>query len=388
MEKLKKLAKLDIKKIDIKKLLNSDLSSLKRQKKVTIESKQRLPLINKRVISLDIGTQNIKVVVGKCIRNKIIIEKAFMFKSSVNESNEESLKNLTVLPKEIETFLINNNIKVKNANCTGNSTTIINREIIVPYANEDELETLVKFELQHYLPINMDDFIVQFSILEKVVVDGIEKLKILGVIYPIKLIKNYMELLKNAKLKPNALDVNYNAIKKLISHGDIISENESGETIAVIDMGAESLEANIYTNHKLVFARMIKSGGKEIDLKIAEIFGMSVIKAETQKIKQCDLMNYEKSKMAGLIRDEVEEWMEELGRIIQFYKNKKVGNDVSKIFIHGGSSRLKGLEEYMGAKFRTPVKKINKLNNVVFNKDVDSEDVDQYLNAIGAIIRV
>ena len=124
MEKLKKL--------DIKKLLTSDLSSLKKQKKVTIDLNPKKPLINKRVISLDIGTQNIKVVVGKCSKHKIIIEKAFMFKSSVNDTSEDSLKNLTVLPKEIETFITNNNIKVKSANVTGNSTTIINREIIVP----------------------------------------------------------------------------------------------------------------------------------------------------------------------------------------------------------------------------------------------------------------
>ena len=78
------------------------------------------------------------------------------------------------------------------------------------------------------------------------------------------------------------LDVNYNTIKKLILHGDITSENEnnSQETIAVIDMGAESLEANIYTNHKLEFARIIKSGGKQIDINIAKTFKMSVIKAE------------------------------------------------------------------------------------------------------------
>ena len=79
--------------------------------------------------------------------------------------------------------------------------------------------------------------------------------------------------------------------------------------------------------------------------------------------------------------------MEELGRIIQFFKNKKMGNNISKIFIHGGSSRLKGLEEYMEAKFNIPVMHIDKLNNVVFNKAVNSEDIDHYLNAIGAIIR-
>ncbi len=381
MEKLKKL--------DIKKILNADISTLKKQNKVKSKKKPRKPLINKKFVSLDIGTQNTKIVVGKRSKAKIIVEKAFMFQPSVDAINDDSIQNLTTFPKEIEVHLRNNKIRVKDANCTGNSTTIINREIIIPSANEDELDTLVKFELQHFLPVNMDDYIVQFDVLEKIKVDELDKLRVLAVVYPKKLVKDYLVLLRTAKLKPNALDVNYNSIKKLIVHRDIINKEEYDpqETISVIDMGAETIEVNIYTGDRQEFTRIIKSGGKQIDNHIAKLLGVSDAQAEVKKIQDCDLLDYKKNEIAKIIRFDVQEWMEELGRIFQFYKNKKVDNNINKILIHGGSSRLKGLDVYMEDYFNIPVNHIGELNNVVFNKNISSEDIDHYLNAIGALIR-
>jgi len=382
MEKLKKL--------DIKKLLKSDISSLRKQEKGSIDLKPKKHLVGKKFVSLDIGSQNTKVVVGKCSKDKIIIEKAFMFRPSVSFISETNTPNLTVFPKEIEIYLSNNKIKLKDANCTSNSTTVINREVLVPQGNETELETMVKFELQHYLPINMEDYIVQFNILEKVNIEGVEKLRILAVIYPRKLAENYMELLKIAKLRPYALDVNYNTIKKLIQHKDIIHEKECDAegTIAVIDMGAESLEVNIYTGNKLEFTRIIKSGGNQIDLHIEKTCQISGSEAEFRKIKECDFQNQEENFITKIVRENVEEWLEELVRILQFFKNKKVDNKIEKIFIHGGCARIKGLEEFMENRLSIPVKKIDKLNNVELEDSIKSEDIVHYLNAIGAIIRI
>ncbi|MBU3160431.1 pilus assembly protein PilM [Clostridium frigoris] len=379
-----------LKKIDLKKLLNSDLSSLRKQEKVNIDLKPNKPLNGKKFVSLDIGSQNTKVVVGKCSKNKIIIEKAFMFRPSVSFISETNTPNLEVFPKEIEIYLSNNKVKLKDANCTSNSTTVISREVLVPEANDAELETMVKFELQHYLPINMDDYIVQYSILEKVNIEDVKKLRILAVIYPRKLAENYMELLRSAKLRPYALDVNYNTIKKLIQHKDIINEKEydSEATIAVIDMGAESLEVNIYTGDKLEFTRIIKSGGKQIDLHIGKIFQIGESQAEVKKIKESDLLNQDINDITKIAREDVEEWLDELGRIFRFFKNKNVDNKIEKIFIHGGSSRLKGIEEFMGNSLNVPVKRINTLNNVELKDNIKSEDIVHYLNAIGAIIRI
>ncbi|MDT8715483.1 pilus assembly protein PilM [Clostridium sp. 19966] len=381
MEKLKQL--------NLKKILNTDISQLSLKKKNKEEKKEKplKPLINKKVVSLDIGSQNTKIVVGKCTSNGITIEKAFTIKTLLNSVYDTVMQNSTVFSIEIEKRLKENGINVKDANCTNNSTTIINREIVVPYAEGEELSTLVNFELQRYLPLNMDNYIVQYNVLEKIREDEADKLRLLAIIYPTKLSKEYMTLLKNAKLKPNALDINYNAVRKLIIGRHIINETEYNpeDTIAVLDMGAESIEVNIYTGENLEFARIIKSGGRHLDQALAEKLGISLNDAETRKIKEADIINYAENEISKALRPEVEEWAEELSKIFQFFRNKKVGNKIDKLFIYGGVSKLKGLREYFQSRFDIPARHINMLSNAQY--EADDSDMDLYINAIGAVIR-
>lgn len=381
MEKLKKL--------NLKKLLNTDISQLSLNKKAKPQSKEKplKPLINKKVVSFDIGTLNTKVVVGKYTSNGLTIEKAFRFKTVMSSVYDTVMQNSTVFSIEIERKLRENGIKIKDANCTSNSTTIINREIVVPVAEGEELTTLVKFELQRYLPLNMDNYIVQYNIQEKIKEDGVDKLRIFAIIYPTKLSKEYMALIKNAKLKPNALDINYNALRKLIMQRHLINEEEYNplNTVAVVDMGADNFEVNIYKGENLEFARMMKTGGKQLDQALAEQLGISLAEAEAVKIKECDLINYEINEASKFARTEAEQWFEELSKIFQFFSNKNVGNKVNKILIYGGTSRLKGMKEFLQARFDIPVKRITELNNIEFQ--ADSEDIDLYINAIGALIR-
>ncbi|OPJ61518.1 pilus assembly protein PilM [Clostridium oryzae] len=371
--------------INIKEILSKDITDLKKEKKSPEKIKKLRPLINKKVVSLDIGSQNTKVVVGRYTNSGIVIDKAFMFKTVMSSIYDTVIQTSTFFAVEIDKYMKKNGVKIKDANCTGNSTSIINRELIIPEASGDELDTLIKFELQRYLPLNMDNYIVQYNILEKLQVDEVDKLRVLTIIYPVKLSRQYMELIKNAKLKPNALDINYNVLRKLIMQHHIENENTPQHTCAIIDMGAKSIEVNIYEGVNLEFARIIKSGGEQLDISISKSLNISPVEAEGRKINEGNLLGMDNSELNIVLRDEVNNWIEEIGKIFQFFRNKKFGNNVDTIFIYGGSSRLKGLEQYMSNYFNIPVNRLTALNNVEFKTENEVEDI--YINAIGAIIR-
>ncbi|MBI6873863.1 pilus assembly protein PilM [Clostridium aciditolerans] len=162
--------------------------------------------------------------------------------------------------------------------------------------------------------------------------------------------------------------------------------------MAFIDMGAENLSVNIYSNGQMNFSRMTTSGGNIIDKNIAREYDTTLEDAEKMKKQYCDLLeenNFKKmEQLNGIIKEDVNNWIEEINRILQFYKNKQVGNKVDKIFIHGGSSRLKGIEAYMSRALNVPVVRVKSMSNIILGKDVDKEQLDLYLNAIGAIIRL
>lgn len=355
-------------------------------------------MFSKKLISLDIGNQNTKIILGKYQKNKIYIDIVIIADTPLHSVEDGNIVDKLRLSQEIKNTLGMNSIKTKEVNCTTNSTSIINREIVIPKAEDGELDTIVKFEIQQYLPIIMDDYIIQHKVLETIQDESqdkaLDKLTVLVVVYPKHVAEGYLDVLKDAGLKPNALDVNFNSINKLFTDGVEINEEKysSNNTIAVIDMGAENLSVNIYSNGQMDFSRMTTSGGSTIDRNIAREYDINLDEAQKRKKQYCDLMdenNFEKlEELNSIIKEDVNSWIEEINRILQFYKNKKVGNIVDKIYIHGGSSRLKGIEEYMSRALNIPVIKIKTMNNIVLSKSIDKESLDLCLNAIGALIRL
>ena len=96
------------------------------------------------------------------------------------------------------------------------------------------METVIRYEIQQYLPINLEDYILQGKILAEKEVDGTKKLEVRVIAYPEKIARGYYNLLLKLGLKPDALDVNYNSVNKLINLIGINDEFEdkSNDSVA------------------------------------------------------------------------------------------------------------------------------------------------------------
>lgn len=355
-------------------------------------------MFSKKIISLDIGSKNIKIVTGKYKKGKVHIDNDIVFPTPLHSINDGDIMDKSRLAEAIKNMLSMNNIKIKDTYCTTNSTEVINREIIVPKADEDELDTVVQFEVQQYLPIILDDYILQYRVLEEIEDESSEnslkRLRVFVIAYPKRIGEQYLKLIQDIGLNPLALDVNLNAVSKLFREDSNINEelHKSEETIAVIDMGKESININIFSNGEIEFTRNIASGGEILDRSICKKYDITLEEAEKRKKQYCDLMGENKTEVLVelniIIKNTINEWIDEMSRIFQFYRNRRIGNKIDKIYLYGGGSRLKGLEEYMSSILNIPVSKISSMSNIVLGKDANKEDLDYYLNAIGAIIRL
>lgn len=381
----------------IKELMNMDLGQLKNKllkkpvgaKKKPVKKKKE---INRKVISFDIGSEFTKIVAGKYFNGKLEIEYMDIVETPEEAVLDGNLINMPILTNFLQKEITKRNIKVKDGICTNNSTLAINREIVIPAVEDNEMETLVKYEIQQYLPINMDDYIIQYNVLETFKVEGQEKFKTLVVTYPEKMASNYYKLLSEVNLKPLALDITYNSLNKLINYSNKInnSSKEIKEGVVFIDMGANSLDVNIYKNGKLEFTRIIKSGGSNIDMLLSKELNISVKDAEIEKKNKGYLVeDGEQQDLVNVaIKESVDEWLSELERIIQFYKNKKIGNTIEKIYLYGGSSNIRGIEKYIYSKFDIVAERVSTIDNIDLKLNLATESIDRYLNAIGAIIRL
>lgn len=370
---------------DLKSILTMDINDLFK-KKVGSSAKQskvkKTKSMMKPVISFDFGSESIKVVEGRYFNGQLKVTTYFTVPAQ-GVLEDGRIVNEKLLIKNLETALKEHKVKAKYAICTLNSTQIINRELFVPVVEEDELDTVVRFEIQQFLPINLSDYLIQYVILDQVEVNGEPRLKLNVVTFPEKLAATYYKVLKEVGLKPHALDVTYNSLGKLANYSKLLNEvTDAKGAVAFVDMGVQSIDLNIFTNENVQFTRLIKSGGMTINERLNQLPDMSIKSAAS--LEQADLNSDEV--ISRILRLSVDEMMYELERVLQFYRNKSIGNKIDHVFILGGCSNINSLETYMSEKLSIPTSQLKRLNNVDFSDS--SIQVHEYANAIGAMIRL
>lgn len=356
-----------------------------------VEKKGRLKEKSRPVLSIDLGTNFIKVAEGKYQKDKLSLNKVVQIPTPEGCIADGKIINAQAIIDVLSFLIKENSIRAKDVIFTTNSSSIINRDILIPVVQEEEMETVIRYEIQQYLPINLDDYIIQFIVLDEIVDDTGAKLKINVTSFPERMANTYYNVVNALELNPYALDVTYNSINKLANYSQYTSNNGQiiGGTVAFVDMGATSINVAIFKNGKLDFTRMIKSGGDNIDYALSQSLNMSIKSTESLKIKDGDLLRNSEEDILNLtIRKSVDDILEELERILQFYSNKS-NTTIDKIYIYGGTSNLKNIELYIKNKLNISVDNIEDIPNIDFtSKDLINENLGQYLNAISAIIRL
>jgi len=345
-----------------------------------------------RLVSLDIGSSDIKIVEGQVKGGKLKIYNMRKIKSPEDIIQDGELFNEESILLKLKEEMKTSGVRTKNIALVSSSSTIISREIIVPYVeNNEELKTLVNYEIEQFLAINLNNYVIQFMRLEEVMVDEVRKQKIFTIIYPKNLIESYRNLAEKLLLNPYALDISNNSIRKLSSIADIYNVDliNKEESILYLDLGYKSVDLSIVNNNKLEFIRVMPIGGIEIDRFIADFNGISMEEAEEIKKTQVEVGKRRKeNQLNDGVVEVIEGWLEDLNRIIQFYTNKSNGKKISHIYLYGGTSKLRGIDEYIALKTGIETTKIITANNIEFSKNVNTTTIEEYVNALGALVRL
>ena len=390
LSKLKDISSMDVK--DIGKIFKKNNGESNNIRYNDINNKEsKIKGRGRQVISIDIGSYSIKVVEGKFQKNILNINKLIEVETPEGIVADGKILDENYLVATLDKLIKENNIKAKDVIFTTNSSSIINRDILIPSVAEEELDTVVRYEIQQYLPINLNDYVIQYIFLEEVSEDDEIKLKINVTAFPERMALSYYNVINSLSLNPYILDVNYNSINKLANLGEFtLNEQYIIEgTVAFVDMGATSINVSIFKNGKVDFTRIIRIGGDNIDHALSESMNMSIKSTELIKMKEVDLLDNDKGNLkTKTIQRVMDEALEELERIIQFYKNKS-NSSIDKLYVFGGLSSIKNIDIYLGEKLNIKASKIEEIKNVnLGNNDLFTKDLSVYLNAIGAIIRV
>lgn len=351
----------------------------------------KLPtLIPKKIVSIDIGSYETKIIEAKLTNKGIVIDKHFSFFTP-----EGSYENGYIVDKELLYYILKEELK-KNKVTSDigyiniKSSAIITREVVLPAVGDDEIEGILRFQIDEYLPVDPKDYVVQHRTIGKIEEDGIAKLNVLLIAIPKEIVESHFKLLKDLELKPSVLDFQSNGVAKLLNYNLLINGRYKTEdsTIAAIDLGFYNTNVTIAKNGFIQVSRTVDGGGDDLDKNILNFFEYSKTQIEEKK-KSIDNINRieedytEDNRFLNIAKTSIKGIMDKTDTIFRYYNSREKGNDIQMILLYGGLSNINGIDNLFSNYYNITTVKIDKLDKIFL-----SEDLNKYINCIGSLIRI
>jgi type IV pilus assembly protein PilM len=379
-------------------------NTLKRKKNVsgqTVRKTDSRKFLGKPLLSVDIGQHTAKMVLGRFVKPSLIeVRRAVSFPTPKGSMEKGRILDMMELSRQIRNFT--GGERPSFVMCTMENAEIITREIILPTAGEAEMESMLQFEVQQYMPVDLENYIIQSKLLDSFQDGGASKTRFLSTAVPKDLAQSYFDLMQKAGLKPDVLDIQSNSIDKLIS-AEITASTDSvipaDASVAIVDFGYSHINIVLIEKGKYQFNRYIDQGAESIDRSLMGVFDYSEEENERRKQSVIDLATSfsivsdtsqgtdpAAQREVNIVKNVVDNCADEFELVFKYYSSRSTGKVVEKILIHGGTTQIKGFSSYLSKVIGIPVEQIQKLGCVKV-QDGTVSSITPYLNAIGAFIR-
>jgi type IV pilus assembly protein PilM len=247
--------------------------------------------------------------------------------------------------------------------------SVIIKKIPVPTMTPDELEEQIHWEAEQHIPFDINDVEIDYEVLTRREDQG--QMDILLVAAKKDDINEYTQVAREARLNPLVVDIDAFALQNAYEQNYGVDPNE---TVALLNVGASLTTINIIQGGVTMFTRDMASGGNGITEEIQKQLGVSFEEAEAYKTggvggQTTDVIPEE---VHGIIRQVVESLAGEIQRSLDFYLATSAGGDVDRIFVVGGTARLRALVQAIEERARVPVDFLDPFKRVA----VDERGVD------------
>ncbi|MCR3956713.1 MAG: pilus assembly protein PilM [Gudongella sp.] len=345
---------------------------------------------NSKTLSLDFGSDNIKGVEGKYSGKGVVVDNCFKIDLPKGLYVDGEITDLDQMTYLLRTGLSENKVGQLETHGVFNASSVVMREISLPKATHEEIEAIINYQLEDYIPINPEDYIVKYLDLGSRIEDGIEKLILLLIGIPRTTIQAHLTLLKNVNLKPSVLDYHGNAIAKLLHEGgDINGAYKNVQTIACVDMGDSHTSISIVEDGVIKVARVVERGMgfvvDEIKRKLPHLEDGQILEYmdRIDDISQKKMGLDDEVILAEALRENLFGILDMIEMIFRYYKTREVSNEIDLVLLQGGLSRIRGIDKLFHDFFDMEVTRLKSLEKVKTNCDLS-----QYANAIGGLIRL
>jgi len=242
------------------------------------------------------------------------------------------------------------------------------KEIQMPEMPEEEMRTSVPFEARKYIPLPIDEVVVDWKLMslserERAVAKKEKHIPILLSAAQKSALQRYSRAVDGAGLTLLGSEVeSFSLLRAIIGR--------FRSPLMVIDIGAASTKIMVAENGGLRAAYGVEQAGQQLTLTLAKAIGVDFSRAERMKHELGIVESPETQELRLAVLPVLDAIFAEADRLREFYRKTNNVN-LDKILITGGTSLMPGFIEYATKHFGVEVLRANPFAQIEYPAAVE-----------------
>ncbi|MFC1478594.1 pilus assembly protein PilM [Candidatus Margulisiibacteriota bacterium] len=307
-------------------------------------------------IILDIGYSSVKIaqIAGGSI---MVLDVAL-----IPPVDNEERRKYEIL-KAIRTLLNNYKIKQNTIDLVISDPSVYVRLLKVK-ESEADINATVNEAMELMVPYGTANAQISHFIIGETNIGTERLLEVMAVSVLKKVLKSSAALIGKLGLLTRSIQVSPLVMQSFARRSLSAETHKEHPAVIYIDLGARKTEINIVEQGVLKLSRNLQSGGQTLTNHIANELGVSYTNAEMQKIQFAVATDQVSKKKSGRDQESLvqntlaplfQELAVEIERTITAYQSFSTGTSIGQIYLCGGGSKIKNLEEYFEKRLGLPV---------------------------------
>ena len=321
----------------------------------------------KNLVGLDIGSSSVKAVeLGRKGGNLQLLNLGFenLQPDTIVDGQIMELNNVSNV---ISSIFAEHQIRTTRVAAGVSGHSVIVKNIVLPQMSQEELQESFSWHAEEHIPFDIADVNLDYEITGK----SSESLQVLMAACKSDKIANVKQAIQLAGKHPLVIDVDAFALQNCY---EVNYQPRPGEIVALLNIGASTMNINILNGTRSVFARDASVGGSQYTSLLQKELGLSFEQAEGVKRGMPLPEGVEARPIQPIIETVSDILALEVRKTMDFYRATAEEGEaaIQKILLAGGGSKLPGLADFLAKRFEIPVGVFDPFRQI----DVDSKKFD------------
>ncbi|HEY8224778.1 MAG TPA: type IV pilus assembly protein PilM [Pyrinomonadaceae bacterium] len=341
----------------------------------------------KNLVGLDIGSSSIKAVELNRKGNTLHLINLGFENLQSDTIVDGQIMELNNVSNVISNIFNEHQIRTTRVAAGVSGHSVIVKNIVLPQMSEEELQESFSWHAEEHIPFDIADVNLDYQLTGR----SSESLHVLMAACKSDKIANVKQAIQLAGKQPVVIDIDAFALQNCY---EMNYQPQPGQIVALLNIGASTMNINILNGTRSIFARDASVGGSQYTSLLQRELGLSFEQAEGVKRGLALPEGVEPRPIQPIIEAVSDSLALEVRKTMDFYRTTAADGEatIQKILLAGGGSKLPGVADYLAKRFEIPVEVFDAFRQIEvdtnrFDPDYMKEIVPEMAVAVGLALR-